>query len=436
MSFPGIILAIVILSILVIVHEFGHFLLAKKNGIMVKEFSIGFGPRIISIGKGETKFSWKAIPFGGSCTMLGALEDEDDNTDDERSYDKKSVGARISVVLAGPFFNFFLAFILAVIVTSTIGYDPSTVTKVESGSPAYEAGLREGDLITKYNGQTVNFGREMYLEDYIHPITDEKPVKITYERDGQKYDTVITPAEYDHYLLGISYSATINEAEITEIVEGSAIDKAGFRTGDVITSINGTDIESGEALNYYFDENELDGSPLNIAYRRHGVDKETTVTPESVKGYSLGFAYNMANEKTDALGALKYSLAEMRYEITSVYKSIGFLFSGRGSLDMLSGPVGIVQIVGDTYDSSVSYGFSATLMSIFGLMTLLSVNLGVLNLLPLPALDGGKFILLIIEAIRRKPVNKKYEGAVTMVFAVLLMILAVVVLVNDITKFF
>ena len=105
MSVVSIILSIIILSILVIVHEFGHFILAKKNGIFVKEFSVGFGPRIIShvSKKSGTRFSWKAIPFGGSCQMLGALEDEDDETDDEKSFDKKSVWARMSVILAGPF---------------------------------------------------------------------------------------------------------------------------------------------------------------------------------------------------------------------------------------------------------------------------------------------------------------------------------------------
>lgn len=438
MSFAGIILSIVILSILVIVHEFGHYILAKKNGILVKEFSIGFGPRIISVGKGETKFSWKAIPFGGSCTMLGALEDQDEEGeyDEERSFEKKSVWARISVVLAGPFFNFFLAFILAVIMIGTMGYDPPTITNVEPGSAAYEAGLREGDLITKYDGKGVSFGRELYLENYIHPVKSSDSIDVEYQRDGQTYSTSLIPKESETYMIGISYIADGKEAEITDLADGSAAKEAGLRTGDVITAINGVAISSGEELNSYFDEHVVTAEDISIEFSRHGIDKSTVITPTVLSTYKLGFSYNMQNVKTNAGGTLKYSFAELGYQVSSVFKALGILFSGQGSLDMLSGPVGIVQIVGETYDASVPSGFVVTLMNLFSLMILLSVNLGVLNLLPLPALDGGKFILLVIEAIRKKPLNRKYEGIVTVVFAVLLMILAVVVLVNDITKFF
>ena len=439
MSVISIILSIVILSILVIVHEFGHFILAKKNGIFVTEFSVGFGPRIIShvSKKSGTRFSWKAIPFGGSCRMLGALEDENDETDDERSFDKKSVWARMSVILAGPFFNFFLAFILAVIVIGTSGYDPATVTYVETGSPIYEAGIREGDRITNFNGNKINFGREIYLDTYLHPLSsDSKPIKITYERDGEKNTVSVLPKEYEYYSVGLSYYANEQPAEIAEVVEDGPLDQAGIKDGDVITEINGISIATGEELNQYFTDHPVGEDPIEITYTHRGVEKTATITPKPQMAYRLGFSYNLANEKTGVLGTLKYSFAEMRYQILSVFKSIGFLISGKGSLDMLSGPVGIVEIVGTTYDASVSSGFLTTLMNMLSIMLLLSANLGVLNLLPIPALDGGKFLLLIIEAIRRKPIPKKYEGIITVVGAVLIMLLAAVVLVNDVMKFF
>jgi len=438
MSFISIVISILILGILVIVHEFGHFILAKKNGIFVKEFSIGFGPRIVSKeSKSGTKFSLKAIPFGGSCQMLGALEDEDDNTDDERSFDKKSVWARMSVILAGPFFNFFLAFILAVIVIGTTGYDPARVTYVEPGSPMYEAGIREGDIITNYNGTGISFGREIYMENYVHPITaDSKDIKITYERDGVKNTVYVTPKAYDYYSVGLSYYANDDPAEIAEVVDGSPFDEVGIEAGDVITGINGIPITTGAELNEYFTVYPVDGEPLEVEYEHHGVAKKATVTPVKSKAYKLGFSYNLDNEKTSVLGTLKYSLAEIKYQIVSVFKSLGYLISGRGSLDMLSGPVGIVEIIGTTYDASVSSGFLTTLMNMLSIVILLSANLGIINLFPIPALDGGKMILLIIEAIRRKPIPKKYEGIITVVGAVLIMILALVVLVNDVRKFF
>ena len=439
MSVISIILAIIILGILIVVHEFGHFIVARKNGVFVKEFSIGFGPRIVShvSKKSGTRFSWKAIPFGGSCQMLGMLEDEEDGTDDERSYDRKSVWARISITLAGPVFNFLLAFVLSVIVIGTNGYDPATVTYVDPESPIYEAGIREGDVITKYHGEAINFGREIYLENYIHPLTSENDsVEITYMRDGQKYTTVVHPKQYDYYVIGLSYYANDAPAEIADVTEGSPLDQAGIAKGDIITSINGVPIETGAELGEYFSEHDLTGEPLEITFTHHGGEKTATVTPEEATAYRLGFSYNMDNVKTGVGGTLKYSFAEMRYQILSVVKSLGILISGKGSLDMLSGPVGIVEAIGTTYDASVSSGFMVTLMNMLSIVILLSTNLGVLNLLPLPALDGGRLLLLIIEVFRRKPIKKKYEGIITMVGAVLIMILAVVVLVNDVMKFF
>ena len=436
--FISIIIAIVILSILVIIHEYGHFLLARKNGIFVKEFSIGFGPRIISkVTKSGTRFSWKAIPFGGSCQMLGALEDEDDDTDDEKSFDKKSVWARMSVILAGPIFNFLLAFVLAVIYVATMGYDPATVTSVQAGSAAEAAGLQEGDVITKYDGVSVDFGREIYVENYIKPISERTDgIKITYLRDGEKYDTVVYPQEVTRYMMGISYTSSESSAELTAVSEDSGAEKAGLQAGDIISEINGTEINSGSDIEAYFSEYEMSADPIEIKYIRRGGEFETTVYPTETVGYTAGFSYNLANVKTDALGTLRYSFAEMKYQIVTVYKSLGILFSDQGSLDMLSGPVGIVEVVSDTYTASASYGFITTLMNMISIMIMLSANLGVLNLLPIPALDGGKFVLLVVEAIIRKPVPKKVEGIITVVGAALIVVLACVVLVNDVLKLF
>ena len=240
----------------------------------------------------------------------------------------------------------------------------------------------------------------------------------------------------DYYSLGFSYYAHDDKAEIAEVVKEGALEQAGIREGDVITAIGDTKIATGKELNQYFDSLPVTAEPLSVTYLHHGVEKTTTVYPQAQKAYRLGFSYNLENEKTGVGGVLKYSFAEMRYQLLSVFKSLGFLISGKGSLDMLSGPVGIVEVIGTTYDASVSSGFLATLTNMLSIMILLSANLGVINLLPIPALDGGKFLLLIIEAIRRKPIPNKYEGIITMVGAVLIMLLAAVVLVNDVIKLF
>ena len=323
------------------------------------------------------------------------------------------------------------------IVIGTMGYDPPVVTGVVEGSPVYEAGLREGDLITNFNGEGVSFGKEIYLKNYLDPITSaQDTVDITYLRDGEKHSISVHPASYDYYSVGISYYSDESEASLAEVPEGGPAYEAGLKEGDVVTAINTVPITCGKDMEQYFSTHEVNGDPIEITYMRHGGEFTASITPVKSSAYRAGFTYNTANVKASVWDTLKYSFAEMKYEITSVFKSLGILFSGRGSLDMLSGPVGIVEYVGTAYDASVRSGFLFTFMNMLSIMLMLSANLGVLNLLPLPALDGGKFILLLIEAISRKPVPKKVEGIVTMVGAGLLFLLMIVVLVNDVTKFF
>ena len=160
----NIVLALLIFSIIVIVHELGHFLLAKKNGIGVVEFSLGMGPRLFSFDKGGTKYSLKLLPFGGSCMMLG----EDGIDDDDSAFGNKSVWARISVIAAGPIFNFILAFVMATIIVSVVGYDAPKIWGIIEDYPADEAGIKEGDTIVKLNDTRIHIYREVSLFVQMH----------------------------------------------------------------------------------------------------------------------------------------------------------------------------------------------------------------------------------------------------------------------------
>ena len=184
----SILVAVIVFGILVFIHEMGHFLVAKKNGIRVIEFSIGFGPRLFSFDKGETKYSLKLIPFGGACQMLGEdyFGEEEVDGDHENSFESKSVWSRMAVILAGPFFNIVLAFLLALIVMGTKGYDKPTVTYVQPGSPMEDAGIKEGDLIKGFNGVNVTLSREIAVELIAEPLT-KASVEIIYEREGKEY---------------------------------------------------------------------------------------------------------------------------------------------------------------------------------------------------------------------------------------------------------
>lgn len=340
-----IIIALLIFSIIIIFHELGHFWLAKANGIRVNEFCLGLGPTIFGFTKGETKYSLKLLPFGGACMMEG----EDDDSSDERAFNKKSVWARISVVAAGPIFNFIMAFVFAFILVCNTGYDIPEIVEVSEGYAAEEAGMQAGDVILEMNGKNIHFYREVSSYALFH---EGESVEVTYERDGERYTTTLTP-KYDEELGKYRY---------------------GFVGGKVVQG--------------------------------------------------------------NLLQNLKYSVYEVKYWIDTTVGSLKMLVTGGVTLNDVSGPVGLVDAIGDSYEESVSYGYYAAFLQMLYISILISANLGVMNLLPLPALDGGRLVFLIIEAIRRKRIDPDKEGMVHFVGLMLLMGLMVVVMFNDIRKLF
>ena len=341
----GIVLAILVFGVIVFVHELGHFLLAKANGIRVDEFSIGMGPRLLSWVKGETRYSLKLLPIGGSC-MMG--EDDADDTS-EGSFNSKSVWARISVVAAGAIFNFILALIFAVVIIGFTGYDKPVISGVVEGFPAEEAGMQAGDRIVKMNSKKINLWREVTYYNMFH---QGETVDLVYERDGEKYEVTITPKKDE---------------------EGS---------------------------------------------------------------FLLGVTSPSAYEKANVFTAVQYGVYEVKFWICTTLESLKMLITGGVGVDQLSGPVGIVDVVDDTYQQSKEYGALVVFIQMLNIGILLSANLGVMNLLPLPALDGGRLVFLIIEAIRGKRVPPEKEGIVHGIGMVLLLALMAFVLFNDIKRLF
>ena len=340
----GIILAILIFSFIVIFHEMGHFLIAKKNGIDVEEFCLGMGPLLLSKEYKGTRYCLRAFPIGGAC-MMG--EDEE-ATGSEGNFHSKSVWARMAVIAGGPVFNFILAFILSVILIGMVGYDSPSVKSVEPGYPAAEAGMQKGDVIVKMGNKHINVFREVSTYNQFH---QGETVDVTYLRDGEKNTVTLMPKyneEMDYYLLGVG----------------------------------------GQ------------------------------------------------NEKAGIWDCIKYGFYEVKYWICTTVSSLKLLITGAVGMDQLAGPVGIVDMVGDTYNDSISYGIKAVLANLINLSILLSANLGVLNLLTIPALDGGRLVFLIIEAVRGKRVPPEKEGYVHFIGFVLLMALMVFVLFNDLRRLF
>jgi len=379
-TFIGLIAALLILGVLVFVHEFGHFIIAKRNGVHVIEFSIGFGPNIISKTIKGTKYSLKWIPFGGACQMLGADMGLADMEDEEyanmlknmegKLFSEKSVWARIAILFGGPLFNFLLAFVLAVILFAFAGVDTPRVGKTIEGYPAEAAGIRAGDEIVSVNGHRILTQRDLSM--YMQLTYKSGPLTVVFERDGEEHTVVLEPKE-----------------QTQEMADEEAKDQIS---------------------------SEKEKQP---AQRR----------------MLIGFQY-MGREDVGALRILRYSGHEVVYWMKLTAKSLGMLFTGKASINDLSGPVGIADITGETIKETKEDGFGYVLLNLLNLAIFFSINLGVMNLLPIPALDGGRLLFCFIEVIRGKPVSPKKEAYVTIAGVLLLFALMIFVLFNDIRKLF
>lgn len=448
----NVILAILVLSVIIIVHEFGHFIVAKANGVTVLEFALGFGPKLVSFKKGETEYSIKILPFGGSCMMLGdefvedlpqAKDDEQEGKEErekeleskydaDRSFSNKSVWSRIAIIAAGPLFNFLLALILAIILIGVQGYDPCTVDKVYENSPAQSAGLMEGDKILKINNDNISFAKEYSFYRYYHA---QDTMNITYEREGKKYKTVLTP-EYtktQSYKIGIIIS---NDCVVDSVTDDSPAKEAGMKDNDIIRSVDGVKVENSTQFTEYL--TQAQGKTVELGVERDGQNITLNVTPAyvEVESYYTGLISMGNYVKASPAETVVNAFKEVGYWIEVVVESLGMMFTGQVGINDLSGPVGTVSVMSSVVEESKSGGFISVLMSLFYLAIMISANLGVMNLLPLPALDGGRLVFFVLEVLRGKPVKKEHEGMVHFVGMVLLMILMVYVMFKDIRGLF
>ena len=370
-----IILFLIIFGVVVISHEFGHFIIARKNGIRVLEFAVGMGPTLFSFVKNGTKYSLKLLPIGGACMFDGEdgiVSQEEEGGIRRRAmaeaesslpgdvqanrieaegiaFTEAGVWKRIAAVFAGPFFNFILAFVVALILTAFSGVDLPVIGQVSEGSAAMEAGLQPGDVITRINHENIHFYREVVV---ISSLNKGEPLEIHYKRDGQKGVVNLIP-RYDE-----------------------------------------------EAGRHY-----------------------------------IGFVGAGKYLKCNPLQVFQYGFYEVEYYVKTPYKSLGMLLSGQVTKDEVSGPIGIAQFVGESYDhAEKNYGTSSAVLTMLEIMVLLSVNLGILNLLPLPALDGGRLLFMLVEVVRGKPIAPEKEGMIHFAGLVVFMVLMVFIMYNDIMK--
>ncbi|NBH71121.1 PDZ domain-containing protein [Clostridiaceae bacterium] len=355
---------ILLFGVIVLVHEFGHFLFAKLNGIGVVEFSIGMGPRLCSFVRGETRYSVKCLPFGGSCMMVG----EDADNPDPGAFNNKPVWARISVIAAGPVFNLVFALFCAMVIVAQIGHDMPVLHDIVEGSPAARAGLLPGDELTRINNRKISSRRDVSLYLMAHP---GEPLTVHYKRFSGAQDAG------------------------GQILENQQQEKPSEHVAELVPEYN-----------------------------------------EEYQSYMMGVSF-MGNYKKaeNPLEFLDYSLYEVKYCIVTTIDGLGMLFRGQMKVeDSVTGPVGIVSMVGETIEEGQKSGAAVLINIIATWGLLLSATLGIMNLLPIPALDGGRLLFLLIELLRGRPVDPEKEGMVHAAGMALLMMLMVLVLFNDIRK--
>jgi regulator of sigma E protease len=418
-----------VLGVLVFVHELGHFLMARWHGVRVFTFSLGFGPKLLSVKRGDTEYAISAIPLGGYVKMAGE-NPEDQRTGASDEFLSKSKWQRFQILIMGPVMNLALAVILMAVVLMQ-GADipsyqdkPVVVGVVEAGSAAESAGVRAGDVIVKVGRDDVPSWDKFLMA--IGTKADRN-VELVVMRDGREQRITVRPASQGRFEIGDIGVLPDVYPSVAALVSGSRAEEAGLKTGDVIVSINGQRVVFSQDVVSLISKGL--GAPLQLIIRREGVEQPVVVQPPKEGDGGL-IGITIANETTTfhpgPLEAIGLSV-ERNIEFSGlILKTLWGLVVGETSPRQLMGPVGIAQLSGE----SAQAGWVA----LFALMASISLNLGLLNLMPVPVLDGGHILIMGLEAVARRDFSIQVKEKMFLAGFVLLMALMVTVIYNDLTR--
>lgn len=442
-----IVIGVLLFELIIFLHELGHFIAAKKSGVKVNEFALGMGPKIFSFGKGETKYSLRAFPIGGFCAMEG----EDEESPEPRAFNNAKIWKRMIIVIAGAAMNIILGFVMMfVVVVQQDSYSSTTISDFPASSFSANSGLQKGDVIKEIGGYGVTNSMDfsfpiatadlkevdgstltVYKEDCCNylfrhclAIVNDEKAPITDDKIINKVDKVMNSASAKINLCESKKDAEsiYNDAykKVDEIcgVKNSKIEKIVEKetrkryTADVLVERDGKEIELKDVEFYTYTTADNPDPQVGIDFYVEPIEKNVgTVISQTFK---------------QTVSACKM-----------IYASLGGLLSGKFGFKEMSGPVGIASAVTQVAsDGLQTAGFLEAVNRILYVMMLITINLGLFNMLPFPALDGGRFVFLVIEAIRGKSVPRKAEAIVNGVGMALLLTFMAVVTVSDIIKLF
>jgi regulator of sigma E protease len=427
-----------VLGVLVFVHELGHFLAAKRVGIRVLKFQLGFNPTVISFRRGDTEYGIGALPLGGYVKMAGENPDDverDKNGNVIRRQDEflsKSKWQRFQVLIMGPTMNILLALVLTALVLyqgvekGVYEDQPPVVGAVAESSPAAGAGVRPGDRIEAVNDHTVNTWEQLYIAIGSRP---NREVDLRLQRDGHPVSLKVTPTTsgQGHFEFGDIGVFPNVHPHLASVTPGDPGDRGGLKDGDVILAVD------GKPMTFHYQMRELIAShaekPMNVTVLRGGVQQTLTVTPDrhgTVGWLGVRPVDDTTSVKPGAVQAVAMSVEKNIESAGMIFQALWGLVTREVSPKQLIGPVAIAQLSGE----SAQLGWIA----LFGLMASISLNLGLVNLMPIPVLDGGHIFMMALEGIARRDFSMRVKEKVLLAGFVLILMLMVTVIYNDLTR--
>ena len=438
-----ILIGVLLFELIIFIHEFGHFITAKKSGIKVNEFSLGMGPKIFSFGKGETKYSLRIFPIGGFCAMEG----EDEESPEPRAFNNAKVWKRMIVVIAGAVMNIILGFVLMfVVVVQQDAYSSTEVQSFPATSFSSCTGLQSGDVIKEINGYGISTSM-----DFNYPIStaelktvDGSTLEIYKEDCGNNlYNMAVSLVQDKNNKLSDEQVSKVNELlskSTNEIVKAKSKEDAYSIYENYYKEINDACGIKDYKVEKIVEKETRKRYTADILVERNGEEKllknvqffTYTTKDNSDPQVSIDF-YVKPIEKTFG-SVISQTFKQTISTCKMIYASLGGLLIGKFGLKDMSGPIGIASAVTTVASESLSSGFMSAVNSIIYVMMIITVNLGLFNMLPFPALDGGRFVFLIIEAIRGKSVPRKVEAIVNGIGMGLLILLMILITANDIFK--
>jgi regulator of sigma E protease len=419
-----------VLGVLIFVHELGHFLMARRIGVRVLTFSLGFGPKLINVKRGDTEYCVSAIPLGGYVKMAGE-NPEDSRTGAPDEFLSKGKWQRFQVLVMGPIMNLVLAVVVMAVVlyqgakVPKFDQDPVVIGTFTETSVGAKAGLKAGDRIVTVDGKPVD-----NWDQFANAILPKakRDVNLGFIRDGQAGQVVVVPEGQGKYELGDIGVQPAVRPQVMDFSPGSPAEQAGLQNDDVILAANDTaNIQHAKLLEMI---KASEGKPLTLKIERAGQPMTIVVTPRKIGGIVMVGShispFELRTVEPGPLEAVKLSV-EKNWEWTvQIVETLAGLFTRETSVKQLMGPVAIADLSG----TAAQAGWT----SLFTLMAMISLNLGLLNLMPIPVLDGGHIFILALEGLARRDFSMRIKEKMLLAGFVLLLMLMVTVIYNDLMR--